>query len=171
MVNPIFREFYAERDVITEERRMSENRPGFFFNEQLNATFYGAHPYSSGVIGWMSDVSNITRDEMKEYRDLYYRPDNATLVMAGDIDVDAVMALVEQYFGDIPSRGKSPTGEDPGAQPGISIGRPWDRISTHRTSRRGFTAGPPRPLRSRFSSTSHPSGTTIWLPSTCWARS
>jgi predicted Zn-dependent peptidase len=108
MVNPVFREFYSERDVITEERRMSENRPGFFFNEQLNATFYGAHPYSSGVIGWMSDVSKITRDEMKEYRDLYYRPGNATLVMAGDIDVDAVMALVEQYFGDIPSRGKSP---------------------------------------------------------------
>ncbi len=108
MVNPVFREFYAERDVITEERRMSENRPGFFFNEQLNATFYGAHPYSSGVIGWMSDVSKVTRDEMKEYRDLYYRPDNATLVMAGDIDVDAVMPLVEQYFGGIPSRGKSP---------------------------------------------------------------
>ena len=98
MVNPVFREFYAERDVITEERRMSENRPGFFFNEQLNATFYGAHPYSSGVIGWMSDVSKITRDEMKEYRDLYYRPDNATLVLAGDIDVDAVMALGGEVF-------------------------------------------------------------------------
>jgi len=108
MVNPVFREFYAERDVITEERRMSENRPGFFFNEQLNATFYAAHPYSSGVVGWMSDVANVTRDEMKEYRDLYYRPDNATLVMAGDIDVDAVMEMVEEYFGAIPSRGASP---------------------------------------------------------------
>ena len=108
MGNPVFREFYAERDVIAEERRMSENRPGFFFNEQLNATFYGAHPYSWSVLGWMSDVTNITRDEMREYREQYYRPDNATLVMAGDIDVDAVMELVEQYFGDIPSRGKSP---------------------------------------------------------------
>jgi len=56
----------------------------------------------------VSDVSRVTRDEMKEYRDLYYRPDNATLVMAGDIDVDNVMALVEQYFGGIPARGKSP---------------------------------------------------------------
>ncbi len=108
MVNPVFREFYSERDVIAEERRMSENRPGFFFNEQLNATFYGAHPYSWSVLGWMSDVSNITRQEMVEYRDLYYRPDNATLVMAGDIDVDAVMALVETHFGSIPARGKSP---------------------------------------------------------------
>ena len=108
MVNPVFREFYSERDVISEERRMSENRPGFFFNEQLSATFYGAHPYSWSVLGWMSDVSNITRQEMVEYRDLYYRPDNATLVMAGDIDVDAVMEMVEKYFGDIPPRGKSP---------------------------------------------------------------
>jgi predicted Zn-dependent peptidase len=108
MVNPVFREFYSERDVIAEERRMSENRPGFFFNEQLNATFYAASPYSSSVVGWMSDVSNITREEMQEYRDLYYRPDNAVLVMAGDIDVDAVMAKVQEYFGPIPSRGKSP---------------------------------------------------------------
>ncbi|MGD8362836.1 MAG: pitrilysin family protein [Gemmatimonadota bacterium] len=108
MVNPVFREFYSERDVIAEERRMSENRPGFFFNEQLNATFYAASPYSWSVVGWMSDVSNITREEMQQYRDLYYRPDNAVLVMAGDIDVDAVMAKVQEYFGSIPSRGKSP---------------------------------------------------------------
>ena len=108
MSNPVFREFYAERDVIAEERRMSENRPGYFFNEQLNATFFAAHPYSWSVVGWMSDVSNITREEMQEYRDLYYRPDNATLVMAGDIDVEAVMALVEGYFGAIPSKGRSP---------------------------------------------------------------
>jgi predicted Zn-dependent peptidase len=108
MVNPIFREFYAERDVITEERRMSENRPGFFFNEQLNATFFAASPYSWSVVGWMSDVGNVTRAEMQEYRDLYYRPDNAVLAMAGDIDVDAVMALVEEHFGSIPARGKSP---------------------------------------------------------------
>jgi len=108
MSNPVFREFYSERDVIAEERRMSENRPGFFFNEQLNATFYAASPYSWSVVGWMSDVSNITRQEMIEYRDLYYRPDNAVLVMAGDIDVDAVMALVEKYFSPIKPRGKSP---------------------------------------------------------------
>jgi len=108
MVNPVFREFYSERDVIAEERRMSENRPGYFFNEQLNATFYAASPYSWSVVGWMSDVGNITRAEMQEYRDLYYRPDNAVLAMAGDIDVDAVMALVEEHFGQIPARGKSP---------------------------------------------------------------
>ena len=108
MVNPVFREFYAERDVIVEERRMSENRPGYFFNEQLNATFYAASPYSWSVVGWMSDISKVTKQEMMDYREQYYRPDNATLVMAGDIDVDHVMALVEKYFGKIKAKGKAP---------------------------------------------------------------
>lgn len=108
MANPVFREFYSERDVIAEERRMSENRPGFFFREQLNATFYAASPYSWSVIGWMSDILSTTRQDMIEFRKKYYRPDNATLVMAGDIDVDKVMALVHKYFDPIEPEGKSP---------------------------------------------------------------
>jgi predicted Zn-dependent peptidase len=108
MVNPVFREFYSERDVITEERRMSENSPGSFFQEQLNATFYAAHPYSNPVVGWMSDISRVTKQEMIDYRDQYYRPDNATLVLAGDLEPDTVMVLVAKYFGAIKARGKSP---------------------------------------------------------------
>jgi predicted Zn-dependent peptidase len=108
MANPIFREFYSERDVIVEERRMSENQPGFFFNEQLNAAFYSASPYSWEVLGWMSDVSRVTKQEMIDYRSQYYRPDNAVLVLAGDIDVEPTMALVTKYFGPIPSKGPSP---------------------------------------------------------------
>jgi len=108
MANPVFREFYSERDVITEERRMSENQPGFFFREQLNATFYAASPYRWEVLGWMSDVSRITKQEMIDYRNQYYRPDNATLVLVGDLDPDRVMPLVTKYFGPIKSRGTSP---------------------------------------------------------------
>jgi len=108
MANPVFREFYSERDVIMEERRMSENRPGFFFREQLTATFYGASPYSWPVVGWMSDIGSTTRQDMIEYREQYYRPDNATLVMVGDIDVDKVMRLVEKHFDRIRPRGRSP---------------------------------------------------------------
>jgi predicted Zn-dependent peptidase len=108
MANPIFREFYSERDVIIEERRMSENQPGFFFNEQLNAAFYAASPYSWEVLGWMSDVCRITKQEMIDYRSQYYRPDNAVLVLAGDIDVEPTMALVAKYFGPIPSKGPAP---------------------------------------------------------------
>ncbi len=109
LVNPVFREFYSERDVLVEERRMSENRPGFFFNEQLNATFYSASPYSWSVVGWMSDLSHITKAEMAAYRAQYYRPDNAVLVLAGGVDVEPNMALVNKYFGVI----KNPSGAAP----------------------------------------------------------
>jgi predicted Zn-dependent peptidase len=108
MVNPIFREFYSERDVITEERRQSENGPGFFFQEQLNATFYAASPYHWEVVGWMSDISKVTKQEMIDYREQFYRPDNATLVLVGDVDPAKIMPLVTKYFGPIKSKGKSP---------------------------------------------------------------
>jgi len=108
LANPVFREFYSERDVITEERRMSENQPGSFFQEQLQATFYAASPYSWDVVGWMSDISRVTKQEMIDYREQYYRPDNATLVLVGDLDPDAVMPLVTKYFGPLKSKGRSP---------------------------------------------------------------
>jgi predicted Zn-dependent peptidase len=108
LANPVFREFYSERDVITEERRMSENSPGMFFYEQLNATFYAASPYGWDVVGWMSDISRVTKKEMIEYRDQFYRPDNATLVLAGDLDPAVVMPLVTKYFGPLKARGPSP---------------------------------------------------------------
>jgi predicted Zn-dependent peptidase len=108
LANPVFREFYSERDVITEERRMAENSPGFFFGEQLNATFYAASPYHWEVVGWMSDVSKITKQEMIDYRNQYYRPDNATLVLVGDIDPVETMRLVTKYFGPLKAKGRSP---------------------------------------------------------------
>jgi predicted Zn-dependent peptidase len=108
MVNAVFREFYSERDVITEERRMSENGPGFFFQEQLNATFYAASPYRWEVLGWMSDISRVTKQELIDYRSQFYRPDNATLVLVGDVDPAVIMPLVTKYFGPLKSQGKSP---------------------------------------------------------------
>ncbi len=109
LVNPVFREFYSERDVLVEERRMSENNPGFFFNEQLSATFYAASPYAWSVVGWMSDLSRITKNEVMAYRSQYYRPDNAVLVLAGGVDVEPTMALVTKYLGTI----KNPPGKAP----------------------------------------------------------
>jgi predicted Zn-dependent peptidase len=116
LTNPVFREFYSERDVLVEERRMSENSPGFFFNEQLNATFYAATPYTWSVVGWMSDLSDITKQEMVDYRTQYYRPDNGVLILAGDVDVEPAMALVNKYFGSI----KNP----PGAAPRVRTEEP-----------------------------------------------
>ncbi len=115
LANPVFREFYSERDVITEERRMSENQPGMFFEEQLNATFYAASPYGWDVVGWMSDISRVTKKEMIEYREQFYRPDNATLVLAGDIDPAVVMPLVTKYFGPLKAKGPVAAGPHRGA--------------------------------------------------------
>jgi predicted Zn-dependent peptidase len=108
MANPVFREFYSERDVITEERRMSENQPGLFFQEQLNATFYSAIPRHWQVLGWMSDVSRVTKQEMLDYRAQHYGPDNATLVLVGDLDPAQMMPLVAKYFGPVASKGPAP---------------------------------------------------------------
>jgi len=116
LANPVFREFYPERDVLVEERRMSENRPGFFFSEQLNAAFYAASPYSWSVVGWMSDLSRITKQEVIDFRNQYYRPDNAVLVLAGGVDVEPAMALAAKYFGAI----RNP----PGAAPRVRTREP-----------------------------------------------
>jgi predicted Zn-dependent peptidase len=109
LLNPVFREFYSERDVLVEERRMSENGAGFFFREQLQSTFYAASPYSWQVVGWMSDLSHITKQDVIDYRNQYYRPDNAVLVLAGGVDIEPTMALVTRYFGSI----KNPPGKAP----------------------------------------------------------
>ncbi len=87
---------------------MSETSPGFFFSEQLNATFYASTGYHWNIVGWMSDVSRITKQEMIDYRNQYYRPDNATLVLAGDLNPDDVMKLVTKWFGPLKPKGKSP---------------------------------------------------------------
>lgn len=109
LVNPIFREFYSERDVIVEERRQSENRAGFFFDEQLHATFYEASPYGWDVVGWMSDITHISKQELINYRQQFYRPDNGVMVLAGGLEVEPTMALVTKYFGGI----KNPAGPVP----------------------------------------------------------
>lgn len=102
MMNPYFREFYSEKEVVREERRLSENRPGYFFNEQLNATFYAASPYSWGVIGWDVDLQKLTKQDMIEYNRKYYIPNNAVAVYVGDINPDEIIQLAEQYFGRVP---------------------------------------------------------------------
>ena len=102
MVHPVFREFYSEKEVVREERRLSENRPGYFFREQLNATFYAASPYAWSVVGWDVDLRKVTRQDMIDYNRKYYVPNNAVAVYVGDIDPDEIIALADRYFGSIP---------------------------------------------------------------------
>jgi predicted Zn-dependent peptidase len=107
MANAYFREFYSEKEVVREERRLSENRPGYFFGEQLNATFYAASPYSWSVLGWDIDLQKVAKEDLIAYKNRFYIPNNAVAVYVGDIDPKEIIALAETYFGRIP-RGPDP---------------------------------------------------------------
>jgi predicted Zn-dependent peptidase len=102
MQNAYFREFYSEKDVLMEERRLSENRPGFLFNEQVNAAFYAASPYHWGVIGWMEDLMKVNKDDLIEFNAKYYVPNNAVAVYVGDLEYDKILSMAQKYFGRLP---------------------------------------------------------------------
>lgn len=103
MQNPVLREFYSERDVVTEERRMRyDNRPLSKYWERLSALFYVAHPYRIPTIGWMSDIRGYTRSKLKDHIARYYTPDNALIVLVGNVVPSEAMNLVKRYFGPIP---------------------------------------------------------------------
>lgn len=102
MSHAYFREFYSEKDVVMEERRLSENRPGFYFNEQVRASFYAASPYRWNVIGWMDDLKKMTKRDLIAFHDKFYVPNNAVAVYVGDFRPEEVIRLAEKYFGPIP---------------------------------------------------------------------
>jgi zinc protease len=94
----------AQRGVVKEERNQRvDNVPYGRANETIAAAMYPkSHPYSWPVIGSMADLSAASVDDVKDFFRLYYAPNNATLVIAGDVRPDSVKALVTKYFGDIP---------------------------------------------------------------------
>ncbi|MCP5004230.1 MAG: insulinase family protein, partial [Planctomycetes bacterium] len=117
MQNLVLREFYSERDVVMEERRLrTENSPVGLLIEQLNAATYTAHPYGWPVIGWMSDLENIKKSDVAQYFKQYYSPNNAVIVAVGDINPAEVIEYVESHFGDIERQPPSPevTTKEPG---------------------------------------------------------
>ena len=105
LANPVFREFYSERDVVHEERRMrTDTRPQNLLWESFQAATFLAHPYRNPIIGWPSDIDRMTREEVLQYFKTYYAPNNAILAIVGDIDPDKTYSLMEEYFGPIPSQ-------------------------------------------------------------------
>jgi predicted Zn-dependent peptidase len=105
--DPVFREFYSERDVVREERRMSiESTPTGLIEEEFWAMFWKSSSYHWDVIGWPSDVENITREEANQYYDTYYAPNNLTMILVGDLEPDKLIKMVKKYFERIP-RGKT----------------------------------------------------------------
>ena len=105
--HPVFREFYAERDVVFEERRMRlESTPLGVAMETFNAMFWEALPYSWDTLGWPSDVSSISKPQADAFYATFYAPQNLTLILVGDFDSKTIVPLAEKYFSRIP-RGKN----------------------------------------------------------------
>jgi len=93
-------ELLKEREVVAEERRMrTEDSPQALLNEAFNATAFVNSPYHHPVIGWMSDINHYEADDLRQWYQKWYAPNNATVVVVGDVEPEAVYALAKQYFG------------------------------------------------------------------------
>lgn len=100
--NPVFREFYKEKEVVREERRMrSESQPIGRLIEEFAAVAYTAHPYGRPTVGWHSDITATTMEDAREFYNTYYVPNNITFAIAGDVDPQQAKQLAEEYFGDM----------------------------------------------------------------------
>ena len=104
MNNALFapQEVTAERTVIIAERQGAENEPGFRLAEAVQAAAFRVHPYHHMVIGDMCDLTTLTRDDLYNHYRRYYAPNNAILVLAGDVDGEAIQPRIESLFGRIP---------------------------------------------------------------------
>jgi predicted Zn-dependent peptidase len=104
MKNPVFREFFAERDVVAEERLLRlETNPGGTLYEAHLASAFQVHPYGTPVIGLRSDLQRLSRWEVESYFRRYYGPNNAVVAVVGDIDPDQIESWAKEYLGPIPS--------------------------------------------------------------------
>ena len=100
LLRPVFREFYTERDVVHEERRLrTESTPTGEFDEAFDAMFWQSHPYSWPVIGWPSDLRVFTLEQAEEFYATYYSPGNLTAALVGNFDPAQAKELAERYFG------------------------------------------------------------------------
>ena len=99
-LNPVFREFFAEKDVVMEERRMrTDSNPVGRLIEEFLSVAYSAHPYKNPVIGWASDIQGTSIEDARRFYQKYYTPSNITIAIAGDVDPANIRDLAETYFG------------------------------------------------------------------------
>jgi zinc protease len=98
-----------ERDVVLEERRMrTDSDPADLLNEAVQVALFTRHPYGTPVIGWADDIAGLSRADALAYYDRFYTPENAILVVAGDVEPAAVIELATAIYGKIPARGEAP---------------------------------------------------------------
>ena len=124
--------FNKERDVVKEERRMrTEDKPRSLTHEQFMATAFTSSPYHHPIIGWMNDLDNMTVEDLRDWYQKWYAPNNATLVVVGDVKADEVFALAKQHFAAI----------QPGKIPAIK-----PRVEPAQTGERRITVRKPAKL-------------------------
>jgi len=106
-LHPVMREFYKERNVVIEERRMRvDSNPIGRLLEQFTTAAFQAHEYHRPTIGWISDLNTFSATDAKKFFDKYYIPSNMVVAVVGDVKASETMPVIEKYFGRIPSRAK-----------------------------------------------------------------
>jgi predicted Zn-dependent peptidase len=99
-LHPVMREFYKERNVVIEERRMrTDSNPTGRLIEQFTAAAFAAHPYHRPTVGWMSDLNSFSATDAQKFYDKYYVPSNMVVAVAGDVKAAQAMPILEKYFG------------------------------------------------------------------------
>jgi len=101
MANSTLRDFYREKQVVLEERRRAEEGAKRRYYEQINALVWEAAPYRNPNLGWPDDVTSITRQDMFDYYNEHYVPNNAVVILAGQVELEDARELAELYFGEI----------------------------------------------------------------------
>ena len=103
-LHPVMREFYKERNVVIEERRMrTDSSPFGRLLEQFTEAAFAAHPYHRPTVGWISDLNSFSATDAQNFFDRYYVPSNMVVAVAGDIKSAEAMPILEKYFGRLPS--------------------------------------------------------------------
>jgi predicted Zn-dependent peptidase len=106
-LHPVLREFYKERNVVMEERRMrTDSAPIGRLVEQFESAAFVAHPYHRPIVGFMSDLQSFSATDAQRFFDKYYIPANMTVAVVGDVKAAEVMPILEKYFGRLPAKPK-----------------------------------------------------------------
>jgi len=106
-LHPVMREFYKERNVVIEERRMrTDSNPFGRLLEQFTTEAFSASPYHRPTIGWMSDLNHFSATDAKEFFDTYYVPSNMVVAVAGDVKAAEALSIMEKYFGKLPTHAR-----------------------------------------------------------------
>ena len=115
-LHPVMREFYKERNVVIEERRLrTDSNPIGRLLEQFTAAAFTAHPYHRPTVGWMADLNSFSATDAQHFFDTYYVPSNMVVVVAGAVKAAQAVPILEKYFGRLPAhtRPEEPTTTEP----------------------------------------------------------